>query len=316
MTSNPSRVQCRGDNLFGQQWIDIWADNQCATTYHDFVYLSGGQGSPVQWNSQNWRAAQSDFILIINKYLGQGNKITIPGAEGYNGDFQNSLATACNSVPGVCDQALQSFCQGKSTTPGCPNCRGSQGCGESCSSREGIASNAGILQFCGCYAPLPDVTQARKVIESNPECDPLCTRQATIHLDDGSGGLRECTNDVCVIDNITIQAAKSSVSGGVNFEQICSNCDPCTCIISGINISQTADQVQDLVVEFNQFCGQNSLCLKIDPSGVDEPVNCAQALKGNGGTDPRPEIRIPWWLVVGVVVLLIVIILIMYPPYI
>ena len=308
----PTRSQCRGDGLSGQAWFRVWNNKACYNTYDDFIYNS--KGRPGEWSKENWEESQKDFVLILNKYLGEEHRITLPGFPGYD-PFQEQLGgnfgSFCNRLAGVCDIALKSFCRGITSNPPCPNCQGQFGCGSECSTRAGIASNKGILGFCGCYAPLPDVEQARNVISKDPECDPLCTRQQTIHLDDGKGNFLHCKNDTCVIDDITIEASRSTLGGTVNFKQICSNCDPCTCIISGIDITATADQIDQFKVEFNQFCGKDSLCLKIEPDGVDQTVDCQNAITAKSPSTTT----IPWWLIVGAVIFIVIIILILVFVY-
>ena len=114
-----------------------------------------------------------------------------------------------------------------------------------------------------------------------------------------------------MIDDITIEASRSTIGGTVNFNQICSNCDPCTCIISGIEIKATADQIDQFKVEFNQFCGKNSLCLKIEPDGVDQTVDCQNAITAKSPSTTT----IPWWLIVGAVIFIVIIILILVFVY-
>lgn len=314
---NPTRSQCRGDTRSGQEWFDFWSNNACYNTYHDFIYDVGRTQGP-RWNKGNWEESQRDFVSILNKYLGEGHRITIPGAEDYD-IFQEVLGgnftSFCNRLPGVCDTALQAFCQGKTTDPPCPNCQSQFGCGSECATRAGIAANKGILGFCGCYAPLPAVEQARRVIAKDPQCDPLCTRQETVPLDDGRGNFFHCMNDTCVIDNVSIEASRSTVGGTVNFDQICSNCNPCTCIISGIDISETAGQIDQFKVEFNQFCGKDSLCLKIEPDDVDQPIDCQQAITATtNGSNVKP-IVVPWWVIVGGIVIIVIIALILIVIY-
>nr|QBK91092.1 MAG: transmembrane protein [Pithovirus LCPAC202] len=312
-TQGPTRGDCRGDNSSGQAWFSVWSNNACYNTYDDFIYNS--KENAGEWSKENWEESQKDFVQILNKYLGEGNKITEPGFPGYD-PFQEQLGgnfgAFCNSLAGVCDIALSSFCQGKTTIPPCPNCQGQNGCGSECATREGIASNKGILGFCGCYAPLPNVEQARRVISKDPQCDPLCTRQRTISLDDGKGNFLQCNNDTCVIDDVTIEASRSTIGGTVNFNQMCSNCDPCTCIISGIDITTTAEQIDQFKVEFNQFCGKNSLCLKIEPDGVDKTIDCQKAITAQ--TSPTDS-TIPWWIIVGGVIFIVIVALILVFVY-
>ncbi len=309
-TGTPSRAQCRGDNLSGQAWFDVWSGDACYLTYDNFIYTSPtGQRA---WNKDNWEESQGDFVQIFNKYLGQGNRITIPGVAGFN-EFQGTLASTCSRLAGICDVALNAYCKGidpPAGVPPCPNCSGTFGCGQLCATREGIASNAGILNFCGCYAPRPTVQSAKDVIDKNPECDPLCTRVNTIHLADGQGNIAECQEDVCVISDVSIEAASSRIGGTVNFIQICSNCNPCRCIISGIDLGQTGDEVPQLQAQFDQFCGTNSQCLVIEPNQVATPVECQTSLSASprpssGAAPPTTTSNLPWGLIVIVIIIII-----------
>jgi hypothetical protein len=300
----PTRAQCRGDTASGQEWFNIWDRDACYNTYLDFIYFSP---SGEQWDEDNWSESQGDFISIFNKYLGEGHPITIPGVAGYN-SFQETLNSTCLRLPGVCNLALNSFCNGLPTNPPCPNCIPSAkyGCGSLCSTREGIASNAGLVNFCGCHAPLPDVEAAASVIKSSPECDPLCTRINTIKLDNGKGGNAVCHNNTCVISNVSIEAASSDIGGPVTFNQICNQCSegPCTCIISGVDLTTTGNDVPQLQTQFNQFCGDNSLCLKIETNGTDTPVECQQALESAPGSRPGSGRSLSFWIWSGVILLI------------
>lgn len=304
-----SRSSCRGDTASGQDWFNIWSDDACYDVYFNFIYAAPDNDNR-QWDQENWAESQSDFVDIFNKYMGEGHPITIPGVSGYN-SFQETLNSTCLRLPGVCDTALKAFCKGETTVPPCENCIPSAeyGCGVDCSTREGIASNAGLVNFCGCYAPLPDVQAARDVIIASPECDPLCTRIKTIKLDNGQGASKMCNNNVCVISNVSIEANSSNVSGPVTFNQICNQCTegPCTCIISGIDLSQTGNDVPQLQTQFNQYCGDNSLCLQIEPNGTDTPVDCQQSLASAPIIRPPSGRSLSFWLWSGLILLVFII---------
>jgi len=304
-TSPPSREQCRGDTASGQEWFNFWNCDACYNTYFDFIYASpDGQ----QWNKDNWQEAQNDFVTIFNRYLDPnrgGYKITVPGAEGFN-SFRLVLNRVCLRLPGVCDKSLQAYCQGKNITPSCPNCN----CGKDCATREGIAQNAGLVDFCGCYAPRPPNDQGGDFINKYPQCDPLCTRIDTIKLDNGTGNNNNCMENTCVIDDVSIEAASSTVGGTVNFNQICNQCGsgPCVCIISGIDLSETGDKVPQLQSQFNQFCGDNSQCLKIESNGIDTPVKCQQALTQDDNQSPNNGDKMIGWIWLIVVIIFVIII--------
>jgi len=288
--SSPSRAECRGDTANGQSWFNIWDDSACYNTYFDFIY-TGEEGNQT-FNEENWKESQEDFEQIFKKYLST-NTITVPGDDEYN-EFQEVLRMSCTSLPGVCDTSLKPFCQPYS--------------------REKIASDGGLINYCGCYAPLPNIDSVRSVIEKDPECDPLCTRIDTIPLDDGKGNVKQCTKDVCVIDDITIEATKSSIGGGeINFNQVCTTCKPgnCICIIAGVNVSETFKEAGG-EVNFDQQCGTGSECLTIQPDGTDRVVDCKTAIEnGNGGGTGSGNGGIPiWvWFIVAIVIIAVIVVI-------
>ncbi len=262
--SGPPRPVCRGDTLNGQAWFDVWDNDACYNTYYSFIYTLPDGG--VGFNENTWREAQDDFIDIFNKYLGTNN-ITVPGATGYN-TFQEVLLKSCVLLPGACKKAATQFCHGKT--------------------REAISENGGLLDYCGCFAPPPTSTSIQEFLKNDPECDPLCSRINTIPLDDGKGNAIQCTKNVCVINNISIQAAQTDIKGDeINFDQVCNKCqdDGCICITSGVNVSKTLKDA-GVTENFSQFCGKNSECLEVQSDGVDKVVDCQTAVDNQrtGGT--------------------------------
>lgn len=247
-----------------QQCIDnfnIWQGGACQETFYNLIWT--GPNNQIQFNPQGMQEVQNDFIEIFNNYL-QSNTITIPGDMGYN-SFQETLRETCQSLPGACDPALQSFCGPLS--------------------REQISDNAGLLSFCGCFSPDTSDSNLKAPVK---ECDPLCSRVENIPLSDGKGNALYCTTPVCVIDNISINAVNSIVQGTgvpVNFQQYCPACSnseqPCRCIIGGISISGTINQT-GIPDEIRQNCGDNSLCLQIIPGQPDKQINCTDAFSNEG----------------------------------
>lgn len=287
-----TRERCRGDTSSGQDWFNLWNNNVCCNLYQNFIY-EVGPNDRVGFNEVNWKTSQDDFNLIYQRYL-ENNKITVPGAEGFN-EFQEILRECCTRLPGVCATALTKFCQGKT--------------------RSDIAKNPAELNFCGCFAPESEIEETKKIFSTDPQCDPLCSRIDTIPLDDGKGNVKECTRTVCDISNISIQATKSSIgSKSVNFTQVCPNCgnNGCTCIISGTSLSGTLNDV-GICENFTQKCGKKSICLKINADGTDMVVSCDTLGAKNSTCKTKRSTGeftdLPTWLKTVIIIAVILVIL-------
>lgn len=295
-----------------------WTGNTCQNAFQNMIYTTptGGSG----FNPANLLRAQGMIDGVFSNYLADGYQITVPNADGYN-VFQEILLDTCQQSAGLCDSALQQFCTNQPTGP-YPNLS----CGPNCQDRQILAQNAGLLSFCGCWAPPPVETkvnnisnnQALAVLKQYPACDPICNRIDNVHKGNNMGNFQTCPNQtVCVIDQTTINAAQSSLGPGeqITFNQICpcTNNGVCTCIIAGTNLVDTMNQT-NLQVQINQVCGPDALCLQENAQdGVPIPVNCQTALSGwnSGSVSFWSSLTPTQWvfLVIGLIVFLIIMIL-------
>ena len=285
MSDQPTLQQCAGVGLEGQAWFNVWNNDACYNVLYEQVFTTSTGG--VGFNPEGYLIAQDTMDSVFAKYL-MTNKITSPGLEGYN-VFQDTIQSTCTRLPGICDPSLEIYCHN------CPDC----------GSRSDIAADPPTLAFCGCYAPPPTVDPTIL-----PQCDPLCTRIGTIPLPNGKGEALQCNNSVCVIDDVSIQAAKSSIgSDSINFRQVCNTCGsgPCTCIISGISITATLASI-GVTSNFDQVCGPNSTCLETQPDGTDRVVDCAEA----GPTPPKEAISANLWIVIVGVAFIVVLAVIIF----
>lgn len=265
--------RCSGSDLTLQQWTNVWSDDRCYNTFYTRIYSDNGQ---IRFNEQGYRQIQNVMNSVFDKYVTELDfEFTIPGDAKYN-SLQERFKDVCTRLPGICNSALATYCHS------CTNC----------STRQSIASNLGTLNFCGCYAPSPDID----IAEIPPECDPFCTRIESIPLPNGTGGRQICTDNLCVISDVTIRAAQTS--GTINFDQVCNACkQECKCIISGIDISST---LSELGTTFNQSCGPNSICIQNNAEGVGQVVNCVSQ-------EPNSE---SFLVIAGSIILVVVIFII------
>ena len=263
---------CIGTGLEGQDWFDVWDNNNCTNVFNCLLFNLNGE--PV-WNPSQVKGVQDDFVTIFNKYLST-NSITNSGQQGYN-VFQETLHSTCSQVPGSCELALQSIdnnqlCYGKTRTQ--------------------IAVSEPFLNFCGCFAPPADIKTPNNVYGQNPQCDPLCSRINTIRLANyNNGEFLECNDGVCVIDNTSVAATKTSLGGKINVTQICNTCNAgigCECILAGDAVNGLENPAN-----INQFC---DTCYLVPPGGtVPVKVPCSQVVTP---TNPNLVTSIPFWVII------------------
>ena len=105
---------------------------------------------------------------------------------------------------------------------------------------------------------------------------PYCNRAGTIPAvgPDGVTPLT-CTNNICLIDDVTINLINSSVSGNLAFDQVCGGCgssspgvtSSCSCIIQGDSITAVNSQINGNI-SLNQSCtGSVIQCVTTDTNG-------------------------------------------------
>ena len=239
--------------------------------------LGNTSQAPIAFSPTGFRQLTDDFEYMFSQYFtplpGPGGKgghtISVPGQAGFNA-FQEVLIDACS----LSQFGLQGACQYVANRM-CASC-----------SREAVPNSRDTLRLCGCAVPPlnPDVYGGIP-----RECDPLCAQGSISKLrDPASGAVADCNATVCVINNVSITAAKSTV-GGISFTQVCPQCravatitDPsgytfiaapplgaepngvCKCIID-VSIPSIAQAVgvSDKTT-FRQACGTNSICLTVN----------------------------------------------------
>jgi hypothetical protein len=196
---------------------------------------------------------------------------------------QTSIVNACVQVPGICDLPAKTMCA---------NC-----------SRKDLASNPDLLSLCGCQASTTDPLDVRIYGTISPPCDPLCAMAKVSQTVNLTNGVQvECTDAVCVMDNISVSAARSEV-GGVSFTQVCPACEAlkgadigCKCIVD-VSIPGIINTVGiSGSTTFRQYC-PNALCLLLNSTTQQlEPIPCSTYVQ-SANTTVIPKIYpIPMWV--------------------
>lgn len=219
-----------------QSFRENWINGTCGDLYFDTLsWLDSGELEYNLARQQQIRdGASESFERLLDMQDGEVRNFHEPEFS----DLQEAMYNAFKRTPQSAVDALTDYCSGMT--------------------REEIASSQAKLRFCGCYAPDIPVNTDTQI---DKPCDPLCNRGDTIKIPiEGSMNSQKCENNVCVIDNITIQAAGGS--GNVTLEQVCNGCTettPCACIIS--NVIVTDELRGDVPVQVSQSCSpQTTRC--------------------------------------------------------
>jgi len=258
--------------------------NYCSND-SEMSYKDKWTGSPstrdclrfVQENNGNLPFYGPVIEAMVNRYLiTDNNAITSPQTSGSLFDpFITQLIDVCRSNPGACDSVLKQKCAGVK--------------------RADLANNVNLANLCGCF--MADIEYASfSEFGINRVCDPVCVLGSSVHLLDTSTSnpakFQECTQSICVIDDVTINILAKSVTGGITFAQACGSCagntggGSCRCYINDTSISAVNSLIGD--VSFNQQCGGPPLCYKSAPAVGAPPVqiDCASGttVDTGGGT--------------------------------
>jgi len=272
---------CVGKTSFpiGQLQL-LWTSNfTCWNAFDDHMFKLNGRPG---YNADNFSSMNDYFSYLLNYYLEQGYSISQPGSNSYNA-FQQVLQTACTRYPGACGNFLTSWCANNATA-------------------DSASTNTGLMDFCGCYVKDQSWTEFGEKVE----CQPLCHRVSTIKLPDGTGSYSTCTSNVCIIDNVAINAARTDGRRtNVSFTQVC-RCPEgqCKCILSNTNLYGLVGNVS-----FNQVCADNSACYTVsdNPNQPPTQIPCPTIVTPEDSSETivdSTSIYLPWIIMIIVVVII------------
>jgi hypothetical protein len=259
------------DDPNSTEWIRRWVDinnnpvpNGCLYALRRYLFaqpgspcLTGNPGtgcspdtSPI--NAEGFPKAQALIAKVFEQYNKQGFSVgALPGTPGFN-PFQDFLyCNVCGRYPGLCQTGLKSICQQYTA--------------------QRLTFNPPAANWCGCF--LPDGEYAKYVnrYQISKECTPMCNRAGTIPVTDGSGQAIPCKQQVCLIDDLTINLVNTTVGGAVNIGQVCASCQngssgsaQCNCIIENNTIDAVQARIGGNVV-VSQACG-STVCTRTNPN--------------------------------------------------
>lgn len=170
-----------------------------------------------------------------NRYLKNINDITFLALKDYidNPDKDPTyIKQFCRDAALSCDFFLNQYCK---------NC-----------SQNDLIGKKELVEFCGCYS-------VGSSLVPRTNCDSTCNNILSIKSDADpvTGHINTCKLSVCVINDISVNSAKTIHTGNINIEQVCNGCSSgsCICVIEDINLIQTSG----MKINLNSDC-QSSLC--------------------------------------------------------
>jgi hypothetical protein len=285
-------------NLLNTIWNEKY---NCPLAYEVFMNSTPkGSICSLQYNEAN-SCILKKYVSYIFTTFTQNCQIGDVNGSTACKEFEIKLQNLCLnlSLPGVCSYFLSGNATGCEPSITFPKLI------DFCNkyTREEVLDNKSLTSFCGCYVE-PDkrfidniwVTPGclnnnpeekcekcppndREGCVNNPTCDSLCHRantsqRATVN----NGKFITCPQNICAINDVTIDIINSVIGGGINFNSICGGCDKnngCLCVISGLNINQTMSNIG--VGNLNNLC-ETSYCI----NEKDEIQDCGDFNPKNG----------------------------------
>ena len=271
---------CTGEDLpFNsyQKWVSRWTENQkingeifekpCYNSIYRNLYAGSrfacekkGFIKSAKPTAEGIAYGKTLMTKMIKKYLDSGGDlVSIESSESSN-ELTDVITSICTNTPGLCNEALNSYCITVTN--------------------ETLKRNPMLTKWCGCYMSQENYGKYTSLYGIGRECTPTCNLKGVIQLpSEDSFGVKKCTQNLCVIDDISINIAKSEFTGeGINFSQICNSCTSetnsgvCNCNITNGNFNIINSQLGNL--EISQNCGLDSLCTKeiVDSAGMTKSV--------------------------------------------
>ena len=278
----------RDDDPNSTEWLDRWTVNgggtgSCAFAIARNIFQVGGTGhcfpppppipgicnippfAPLDSEGYFW--AQRLVSAAMVRYTDQGFEIgSLPGFPGYN-PFQDFLYNnVCCPYPGLCQDGLETICADKTA--------------------QRISLNPAVAQWCGCHLPEGEYQDYSVRFNIPPECTPMCNRVGTIPIVGINAEPIRCTQNICLIDGVTLNLINSQIGGGIDFNQICGNCQgaQCSCIVSNTTVDISNSSIGGNVIPVSEGCGSLT-CSQTNP-GTTGPVNITVPCGSTAGFNP------------------------------
>jgi len=241
--------------------------------------LFGGPGveSTIKATSQGVLWASDLMGRVLEKYQRQGFVLgTPPGTAGYS-PFQDFLyENVCCPYPAVCQGALAGYCRRFSG--------------------QRVSLSPLAARLCGCHLAPQAYQSYTTRYQISPACTPTCTYPGTVPQTDASGAPVSCTQNVCLIDDLTINLAQSSVGGDISISQFCSNCASgagarCSCIVQDETLDAVSARIGKNILTGTE-CSQTTCQKRVNGVTVAAPCGETPESQTNPATSQSWRARV------------------------
>lgn len=261
---------CVGADDETTSWIDRWTINNgltgsCTNAVIDNMFAIPGTPCPIvpepipnicniepalPISSPGFFWSQQVVAGMLEKYTSQGFVLgSLPSMVGYN-PFQDFIyQKICCPYPGLCAAGL---------TNACSNFTAQQ-----------LSFNPNANLWCGCHLNPAEYLPYSEQFNIEPQCTPMCTPSNTIPIVGINNKPVICTENICIVNDITINLINAQIDGGVNLNQVCGNCGDgtCSCIVSNNNITVVNSSIGGNLTPILQQCG-NLSCTQLNPGAT------------------------------------------------
>lgn len=252
--------------LFGQE-PEYWNPGAAAL-------ISGYTLPENQVNPSDSGAGQIMMQELFSQYQKLGYDVLArPGYPGYEpaSIMSTRLFNMCTAAPIACQASLSSQV--------CPVITAAE-----------VQTDGYTRGWCGCHMSPEQYTKYTK-FSIDVSCTPFCAAQNVIPIATSLKGSRTCEQNICIIDDVTIQIINSEV-GSINISNICRGCgdsssvpknssttirSTCNCQIGDANVRVINSRVgtsSNGQINVTQDCQGTLSCFKQTDDNQRVPVNC------------------------------------------
>jgi len=195
---------------------------------------------------------------VIEAFTAFGYRIGSPPNSITFSPVEYSLYRVCRNTPGICS-FLSDLCSNYTL--------------------DTLLRIPSLANWCGCYLPDKEYSKYVDLYQVTKQCTPYCSREDSVPLSSSSGTEKSpCKQSVCILDEVAIELANSTITDGLKFTQICGSCGEygtCSCITTKTSLTAINSTIGG--IDFRQTCGSDSKCTKrIGPYTVE--VDCAEEI--------------------------------------
>jgi hypothetical protein len=231
------------------------------------------QGTPTPAGFQN-----AKFLLnqAVAKYYNNNGDLLNNNTQ-INPAFREFVFGVCSAYPGLCTDFIKNKV--------CNNIDGTN-----------VTESIETVQWCGCNMDPGVYTEYADNFGVSRQCTPYCNIPKVIpYIDPDTETPLYCDQSICMIDNVTMNLAKTRVlsegtNGDINFSQICNSCSATgnngtnSNTVSNSNSVNSNTNYEDnsrSLATINCQCVLNGFTLTTIGATIEGGVNISQACNGN-----------------------------------